>query len=52
MPAEGFISEGEVKLVDAKIMQDLNCTGGRFSNSQRVALNAQGVTVRDVLLEK
>ncbi|GAB7103245.1 hypothetical protein JCM4814A_15590 [Streptomyces phaeofaciens JCM 4814] len=51
MPAEGFISEGEVKLVDAKIMQDLNCTGGRFSNSQRVALNAQGVTVRDVLLE-
>ena len=40
-----FKSEGKVSLAGAKIGGQLNCTDGRFQNRERVALNAQGITV-------
>ncbi|WP_328401046.1 hypothetical protein OHS70_25980 [Streptomyces sp. NBC_00390] len=51
-PVEGFVAEGGVKLTDAIITENLDCTGGSFSKSQRTAINAQGITARDVLLRE
>ena|SRR5882724_1477811 len=43
---QGFHAEGEVLLVGATINGDLDCHGGAFHNSGRIALNADRITVR------
>ncbi len=49
--AAGFCASGEVRLAGARIVGQLNCSGGRFDNGGGLALAADGAEVRgDVLL--
>lgn len=45
-PPIGFTAEGAVNLFAASIGQNLDCSGGTFSNPQGVAVNAEAVRVR------
>ncbi|WP_157984653.1 hypothetical protein [Lentzea terrae] len=48
---DGFLARGRVVLSDVRVGGNLDCTGGRFTNPQRDAMIARGLTVtRDALL--
>jgi len=47
---DGFISHGEVRLIDATIGGKLDCCNGRFSPENGRAINANGVKASDALL--
>ncbi len=47
-----FTAKGEVRLVRANIRGVLSCAGGKFENGRAIAINAEGMTVGDVLLGK
>ncbi len=50
---EGFKAEGEVRLLDATISGNLDCTKGEFHNSEGHALNADGIEIKgSVFLKK
>jgi hypothetical protein len=47
---EGFEASGEVRLLGAHIGGQLSCSGGHFSNTSGVALNAEGLSIdRDMV---
>ncbi len=41
----GFRSEGEVRLIGAKILKDLDCSNGIFNNIEGNSINADSITV-------
>ncbi len=43
--ADGFHATGEVRLVNAQIAGQLNCSGGRFDNGKRHAFAADGTKI-------
>ena len=44
--AAGFYATGEVRLVNARISDQLDCAGGRFENPGKIALSADRVDIR------
>jgi hypothetical protein len=46
----GFVSNGEVRLVSATIGGSLECGKGSFVNPKKIALNGQGMSVKQSLL--
>ncbi len=44
--ADGFHATGEVRLVNARISDQLDCAGGRFENPGKIALSADRVDIR------
>ena len=42
---EGFVAEGEVRLLGAKITGDLSCIGGKLENENGDALSADGAKI-------
>jgi hypothetical protein len=50
--ASSFSAVGAVQLSGARINENLDCTGGSFSTPGAVALNAQGLIVKNVFLRE
>lgn len=46
---DGFVATGEVRLLGARIGQNINCEGAEFSNPSAYALNADGLDVTGAL---